>query len=1045
MRKMFVALGAAIALLLGAAPGLTQEILPLPEVPQAPQLAPGEETVSHAGTRMYIVRLLDEPAARYRGGVPGFGPTVPGAGSRYDARSNAVQQYISYLETQHDRVLASVNAADRKVYSYYHALNGFAARLTAGEAESLRKHALVDSVIRDYAVDIDTNDTSEFLGLLDTNGGLRRDLRLFGNDVIVGVLDTGAIQDHPSFSDGGLQRYSEPPARWSGRCEGGEEWSADDCNNKLIGARWFVEGFRNPDGSFNLVEDEFLSPRDASGHGTHTASTAAGNYALGTLSGTRVGILSGMAPRARVAAYKVCWLAPGATTFSCFFSDSAAATEAAIEDGVDVLNFSVGTSPAFDDEQDLAFLSATAAGIFVARSAGNSGPAPATTAAGEPWVTSVAASTAGGSLFTLGIDVTAPFMVAGRYSALEGAITQPLQDSGPVSDEVVAADPIEACEPLTNDIGNNIALIARGTCAFTDKIENAVNAGARAILMYTDAGRDKTVMGGTETPLTTSVPGVMIDNQPGLDLLAELQMGRTVEATLASDIFVVEPRTGNIMADFSSRGPFPTETNWLKPDITAPGVNILAGTTPVPASGPAGELFGYLSGTSMSSPHIAGLAALVIEARPRWSPAQVKSALMTSARQDVVKEDGATPADPFDFGAGHVDPNFAVNPGLTYDAGLVDYLAASCGTVSPLVSEAACASFEALDIATDPAELNLPSIAINQLPGVKTVTRTVTAVEDVLTSGASTTSNLYTVSVEEPPGFNVFVDVAAIDVAPGEETTYEVTIANQSAPPGEWRFGSLTLTGNQGHVVRSPIAVNAAAVIAPEEISGTGTSGADQFDITFGYNGVYTAQVHGLNPASLIVGPVEDDPNNSFEFLGPGTSIAFLEEFPAGTAVARFGLFDEYTSGNDDLDMYVYYCPNFLCSLVGSSANPASDESVDVTFPLNDPNIDDPYLVFVHGFETEGGLPAEYALFVSSFGVVDDAGNLDITSAPASATLGSSQPIDFEWAGLQTGVGFKQLGAISHSDANAIQGLTLISIENDDGFGLCDIPIACQD
>ncbi|MEO0578955.1 MAG: hypothetical protein AAFZ58_09715, partial [Pseudomonadota bacterium] len=435
-----------------------------------------------------------------------------------------------------------------------------------------------------------------------------------------------------------------------------------------------------------------------------------------------------------------------------------------------------------------------------------------------------------------------------------------------------------------------------------------------------------------------------------------------------------------------------------------------------------------------------GLAALLIEAHPEWSPAAVRSAMMTSARQDVLKEDETTPADPFDFGAGHVDPNYAVDPGLIYEAGQLDYLAASCGTGTPLVSAGDCTFLESIGFSLDPSDLNLPSIGIAELPGSQTVTRTVTNV-------AFRGNGVYKAHVEAPEGFDVTVHPAELHLAQGESATYEVTITNVSAPPGEYRFGSLTWVQEARRKnrpprfeVRSPIAVNATAIIAPAAVAGTGSDGSSSFEITFGYNGDYTAGVHGINTATPFLFTVEDDPGNSFAFFGPGTTIAFLEEFPAGTAYAQFDTFNEYTTGNDDVDLYLYYCPNLSCTLIDSSGNVDSREQVSVLFPMNDPAIDDPYLIFAHGFNTEGGAPADGILFVNSVGVVDDAGNLSVT-APNAATIGATETIDFSWTGLPVGVGAKQLGAISHSDANGIQGLTVIDVTNDAGFGICDFGV----
>ncbi len=1039
-----------------------------------------------APMRTYIVQLPDAPGASYEGGIAGFAATAPREGQTYNADAPHVQAYTTRLVAQHDDVLASLGASDRKIYSYRHALNGFAARLTAGEAETLKRSGTVAAVWEDYAVDVDTNDTSDFLGLNDRREGVRAALGVTGEDVIIGILDTGAIQEHPSFSDTGnllvpefcaepanrfetfacdaIERannrvvYSEPPARWNGICQAGEAWTEDDCNNKMLGARWYVDGFLAGRGS--VVEGEFLSPRDSSGHGSHTAGTAGGNEVTATLNGTPVGQLSGMAPRARLAIYKVCWLSPGATNFSCFFSDSAAATDAAVADGVDVLNFSVGTAASFTDQQDLAFFDASNAGVFIARSGGNSGPGFGTTNAGEPWVTTVAASTTDGVLFTLAAGINSPASVAGNYSSLEGAITQPLADSGDVTADLGAASPIEACTPLDNDLTGKIALIARGTCGFVTKVENAANAGASAVLMYTD-DRPKVIMGGTPTPLSQSIPGVMIDNEPGVALLAELDGGNAVNASLNDATFTTEPREGNIMAGFSSRGPYLVEEDWVKPDITAPGVSILAPFTTEPANGGQGSLYDYLSGTSMSGPHIAGIGALLREAHPEWSPAQIKSAIMTTARQNVVKEDGATPADPFDYGAGHVDPNKAIDPGLTYDAGELDYLVASCGTVTPLLTPGDCAFVEAIGFSTSPADLNLPSIGIGALPGTQTVTRTVTAVgapntrasrasgdRDAFFGGRGATPALpeatrYRAVIDAPEGFEVSVSPSEIVLAAGESASYALTVTNDTAIPNVWEFGSLTWEPESGNGVRSPIAVKALAFITEDEVDGAGAQGSAQFDMTFGYSGDYTAQVHGLNSATPV-GFVNllDDPDNSFafSFSDPATFATIIDDVQPGTAFRRFALYNEYTTGNDDIDLYLYYCPGGSCTQIASSTNAGSDEEVSVLLPIPfDPVAFNPYVLFIHAFETEAP-DTTFIYYDATFGIVDDAGNLTV-DAPDTATAGQTVPITVDWAGLPTGLLQKQLGAISHSDPNGIQNLTIIDIENDPGASICDFGI----
>jgi len=1033
MRSVLVVLAAIAATVAAGGPAAAQNLRNAPSADLAARLRldPAQTDQARGGTKVYVVQMAAKPAISYEGGVAGFAKTAPAHGERYNARSGTVQLYTEHLAAQQDALLASVGAGNRKIYSYRHALNGFAAHLTAAQAARLRKNKNVLNVWEDRKIPVDTNNSPRFLRLFNEEKGLRRALDLRGRGVIIGVMDSGVVQEHPSYDDTGLK----PPNNWNGICQAGEAWAADDCNNKLIGSRYFFEGFL-AGAAFDdvMVPGEIQSGRDTDGHGSHTSTTAAGRRVQASLGGTPLTFISGMAPRAYVANYKVCWQEIGAPTASCAFSDSAAATDAAVADGVHILTFSVGTAASFTDPQDLAFLDAADAGVFIARSAGNEGPGPGSTAAGEPWVTSVAASTVKGTGFALAARINSPAPVAGDFPALEGAITKPLSETGPITNDVVAANPLDACGGPIANVAGKIVLIIRGTCTFVEKVEAAVNAGAIAVLMYTNILPDgtenpKVVMGVDPTDLTKMIPGVMMDNAPGAAIQAQLATGGPVNATLAPGIFITESLEGNIMAGFSSRGPYLTETDWLKPDITAPGVQILAGDTPDHNDGSPGGFFQYASGTSMSTPHIAGLAALVKEKRRNWSPAQIKSALMTTARQSVVKEDQVTPADPFDFGAGHVDPNDAIDPGLTYDAGLMDYQAASCGTVTPLVDEAACAALASAGFSLIPADLNLPSIAIGELLGTQTIRRTVTNVGPYAD---------YEVNIKHPPGFRVQVNPRSLRLHRGESKSYEVTITNVDAPQGEWRFGRITWKDDDGHVVRSPIAVSAQRIIVPEEITSAGSDGAASFDVTFGYNGPYTAGAHGLVEPFLTGFVVEDDPFDSFGFdFGPDEPIVFFADLPPGTTYAQWSLFDAYNDNpTHDIDLYLFYCPDFFCTLIDQSFTFTATERVSVTFPVSDPTIDDPYVVFAHGFETAGGADATSILF--DWTVLGPEGNMTATG-PASAVIGQTDTVDVAWTGLPTGPAEKQVGAVSHSDATGIQGLTIVNIENDPGSGFCDL------
>jgi subtilisin family serine protease len=816
---------------------------------------------------------------------------------------------------------------------------------------------------------------------------------------------------------------------WGGECEIGEEFDETLCNNKLIAARWFIDGAES---SGPIDSKEFRSPRDADGHGTHTATTAAGNRSSASIFGTLIGDVEGMAPRARVAVYKACWLRPEQTRASCNTSDLANAIDTAVADGVDIINYSVGSSMReVTAPDDIALLAATKAGVVAVVAAGNEGPNLATigSPAGAPWVITAGASTRKGESSVEAMQVSAPPSIAGKYATKEALFSPPLSERDPLEAELVLVDDdddtlpsgspgvtSDGCQPLINsdEIAGNIALMQRSGCLFTDMVANAEDAGAIAVLVYNIAG-DPIVMFG-ENGLV-DIPALMIGQADGNLMLAELDAGNKVTVVLEKSFLLTTPENGNVMASFSARGPGPV-ADILKPDVTAPGVNILAGFTPDPANAAPGENFAYLSGTSMSTPHVAGVAALLRQAHPNWSPAAIRSALVTTARQDLRLPDSLSTPNSFDYGGGHIVPNDAFSPGLVYDVSDDEYDAFACGTASPAVTPAKCDELSAAGHSFNARDLNQPSVSISRLANQQTVTRQVTNLGDEPES--------YEIELSPPPGINVAVSPPVLSVAAGASASFDVTLTYESGPLDLWRFGTYTWVGDD-HEVRSNIAVKPASITAPAEIVSFGGTGTETFAVEFGYNGSYNPGVHGLNLPLIQNRFVDNDPTKTFTRRTSNGVTEHALAVPNDQLFLRFSLFDALTDGDDDLDMYVYYCgpTGNACSRIGESGGPTSEERFDLYRPAGGI-----YGVYIHGFETDqvsGGPGANYSLLGWSIGSTDDKGNMTATG-PAFVSAGTSGNVTIDWSELVSNTVY--LGGISHNTPQGLSELTIITIGN---------------
>lgn len=986
-----------------------------------PTLADSTERAAKAHAKVYIVQMADNPVVSYQGTLPGLSATRPSAGSKIDPHAADVVKYCDHLEASHDAALAAVGG--RKVYGYVYSFNGFAAQLTGAQLNALSRRADVVRVWEDEIRQLTTDTTFNYLGLNRRNEVWGAGLT--GEGVVIGVLDSGIWPEHPSFADvrtpkrgtrGPKVPFQAPPATWQGTaCEfGNTAFNPDDlpfkCNNKLIGANFYVAGFT----AAGLIPGEFLSARDNDGHGSHVTSTAGGNALVeASIAGEPLGKISGMAPRAHVASYKVCWngtTPPPGFDNGCASSDSMAAIDQAIADGVDVINFSVGgPSTRFGGPDTLAFLSAAAAGVFVATSQGNSGPAPGTTGtpSGVPWITSVAA-TNDNQVFNLGLDVkSTEDSINQRYEGVESGISPKVTETGSVVGDLVLGNPLDGCAALTNGtaIAGQLAMIQRGGCAFSTKFLNAQAAGATGLVVFNNDG-DPIVMGGDPTGI--AIPGLMVSQSDGEAIETAILAGADTAATFGPDALVPKNRT---VATFSSRGPNGGEPDIIKPDIAAPGVAILAGQTPLPNDGQApGELFQFLNGTSMASPHIAGIGAILTQAHPSWSPAMIRSALMTTARRGLKASFGDSRATPFDVGAGLVNARHALHPSLVYDADLIDYVQYLCGSdeQAGIFPASICNVFGEID----PSDLNLPSIGVASLVGEQTVVRRVTNVMP----GRPNKKRRFRAHVKQRiPGISTSVYPNTLRLAPGETGFYTVRFeAKRRARFDEWGFGLLEWNGGHGRhsqPVVSRMAVKPVQLDAPSQlaVANAGLNDMASIDVGIGFTGNLGLAVSGLVPADTIDATIETDNNLHFFTVPPGTRLA---------EVALFDAFVGDGTGSDDLDLQVQGPDTAGFPFVDFSGSPTSEESVTIMHP--EPGV---YAVFVLPFATVNAT-TNYRLF--AWTPAGDAGNATATG-PGSVSTGATEPVVVNWNVTMPDTKYR--GVLDYDDGASPLGATVLRID----------------
>ncbi|XP_052187131.1 subtilisin-like protease SBT1.2 [Diospyros lotus] len=718
--------------------------------------------------------------------------------------SSKLQWHLSLL--QQFLVSPKSDPSSRLLYSFHSAIEGFAALLSQDELRSMQKHRDVIAIRPDNKLQLHTTYSYKFLGLNPTGqGGWYKSG--FGRGSIIGVLDTGVWPESPSFDDRSMPPV---PRKWRGICQQGQNFNSSNCNRKLIGARFFTKGHNLAalSSAHNAVA-EYASPRDSQGHGTHTSSTAAGAAVpMASVLGSGAGVARGMAPGARIAIYKVCWIN------GCYSSDILAAMDAAIRDGVDVLSLSLGGFPVplYEDNIAIGSFRAMEKGISVICSAGNNGPIENSVSNDAPWIATVGAST---------LDRRFPAVVrlangkllygeslypGNRVPAAQRELELVYVTGGESASEFCLRGSLPKAK-----VRGKMVVCDRGINGRAEKGQAVKEAGGAAMVLANTA-----LNLGEDSVDAHVLPATLIGFDESVELKGYMNSTTRPRAKIIFGGTVIGRSRAPAVAQFSSRGPSFINPSIIKPDVIAPGVNIIAawpqnlGPTGLPEDSRRVN-FTVLSGTSMACPHVSGIAALLHSAYRTWTPAMIKSAIITTAdfTDHLGKRilDGDKPAGVFAMGAGHVKPERAMNPGLAYDIRPEEYVAYLC-TMGYTRAEiftithrnTSCRQIKRFS-------LNYPSISVTFRRGVAE-----RMVERRLTNVGSPNS-IYSVEVVAPEGVEVRVTPRRLVFKRvNQSLSYRVWFVSKKSRGMEnlsMAEGQLTWKHSQNRFyrVRSPIAV----------------------------------------------------------------------------------------------------------------------------------------------------------------------------------------------------------------------------------------------
>ncbi|PIA62003.1 hypothetical protein AQUCO_00200177v1 [Aquilegia coerulea] len=701
-------------------------------------------------------------------------------------------------------------AKDAMIYSYTRHINGFAATLEENEAEEISRHPDVVSVFLNKEKELQTTHSWDFLGVIKDNKIPHKSIlkkAKLGENVIIGNIDSGVWPESESFNDKGM---GPVPARWKGFCQNNTNVGVR-CNRKLIGARYFVES-----NSHVTNNDMFVtaSARDIYGHGTHTLATAGGRFVPNVnIYGLGNGTAKGGAPNARVAAYKACWPTEKVKN-SCKSSDVIAAFDAAIHDGVDVLSVSLGEAPEDYLTEGVAIGSfhAVMNGITVVCSAGNRGPLEGSVQNVAPWILTVGATTMDRDFLSyvvlgnnicikgrsISSEVLSPENLYPLINAVDGKV-------GTATDEYAKVCSMGSLDPAK--VSGKIVVCLKDKHALGKEMVVVTAGGIGMILVNDDAHYFEETYAEPH-----SLPIIFISAPDGRKLFSYIASTNYPVAHITPPETKKDVKPSPNIASFSCRGPNSITPEILKPDIVAPGVNIISavslanGASSQPFDHKSRVLFNSKSGTSMACPHVSGIVGLLKAIHPDWSPAAIKSAIMTTAttrsntKKPILNGGTWSKGTPFDYGAGFIHPNGAMDPGLVYDLTVDDYLDFLCAEgynktqITKFTIKPRTCKNDDLSL----LDFNYPAITVPYLNGSVTVTRTV---KNVGSPGT------YTVTVTEPFGVSVRVDPERLMFDKiGEEKTFKVTMEVVERVINNYVFG--TLEWSDGiHNVRSPISI----------------------------------------------------------------------------------------------------------------------------------------------------------------------------------------------------------------------------------------------